>query len=69
MRFSCMLFPQRRDLDLDASESYLVLIPIHRLPGGALVRASVFRLGLGPPSVEMGVGSRGISHNIHHPWS
>jgi hypothetical protein len=37
-------FPQRRDLDLDASETYLVLIPIHRLPGGALVRASVFRL-------------------------
>jgi len=57
-------------LDLVGGESYLQLIPIHRLPGGAFVRASVFSLGLGPPSVEMGAGPRGISpHKIPHSWS
>ena len=34
-------------LDSNWSESYLHSIPIHRLPGGAFVRASVFRLGTG----------------------
>jgi hypothetical protein len=29
---------------LKESESYLPLIPIHRLSGGAFVRASAFRL-------------------------
>jgi hypothetical protein len=34
-------------LDLAKAQSYLQFIPIHRLPGGAFVRASVFRLGAG----------------------
>ena len=38
-------FGTDRDLDSLGAESYLALIPIHRLPGGAFVRASVFRLG------------------------
>jgi len=33
-----------RSLDSVRGESYLRLIPIHRLTGGALVRASAFRL-------------------------
>jgi len=32
-------------LDFAKVYSYLQLIPIHRSPGGALVRASVFLLG------------------------
>ena len=35
-------FGTDRDLDSLGAESYLALIPIHRLPGGAFVRASVF---------------------------
>ena len=31
-------------LDSGPPNSYLLFIPIHRLPGGAFVRASVFRL-------------------------
>jgi len=34
-------------LDSAALNSYLQLIPINRFPGGALVRASVFRLEWG----------------------
>jgi small subunit ribosomal protein S13 len=53
-------------LDSGRGESYLRLIPIHRLPGGAFVRASVFRLGTGPRSDEMGVGRVGLSLcNLH----
>ena len=40
-----------RDLDL-GSESYLALIPIHRLSGGAFARVG-FSFDEGPPSVEM----------------
>jgi hypothetical protein len=38
-------FAAFRGLDSETGESYLPLIPIHRLPGGAFVRASAFRLG------------------------
>jgi hypothetical protein len=41
-------------LDFTRAHSYLALIPIHRLPGGAFLRASVFRLGAGLFSDEMG---------------
>jgi hypothetical protein len=40
-----MAAPNVRALDLEASETYFALIPIHRLPGGAFVRASAFLLG------------------------
>jgi hypothetical protein len=40
-------FGNFRGLDSLRSESYLRLIPIHRLTGGALVRASAFRLEMG----------------------
>jgi hypothetical protein len=43
-----------RALDEAASQSYFDLIPIHRYPGGAFVRASAFRLEAGVSSVEMG---------------
>jgi hypothetical protein len=33
-----------QSLDLTHVHSYFALIPIHRLPGGALVRASAFSL-------------------------
>ena len=36
--------PNAGALDSGPPNSYLQLIPIHRLPGGAFVRASVFRL-------------------------
>jgi hypothetical protein len=42
-----MVFPNAGALDSVPRPSYLPLIPIHRLPGGAFVRASVFSLGLG----------------------
>jgi hypothetical protein len=37
-------FVNFRDLDSAGGESYLRSIPIHRLTGGAFVRASAFRL-------------------------
>jgi hypothetical protein len=40
-------FGNFRALDSLGGETYLALIPIHRLPGGAFVRASVFRLDEG----------------------
>src|SRR4051812_26070986 len=46
-----------RDLDLRPEHSYLQLIPIHRYPGGAFVRASVFRLETGPKRRD----GRGVS--------
>jgi hypothetical protein len=48
-------------LDSVRRETYLLPIPIHRLPGGAFVRASVFRLGSGFSSDEMGQSAA--------PWS
>jgi hypothetical protein len=53
MLFSCINAANARisdsgqPLDFTNRHSYLQLIPIHRLPGGAFVRASVFRLGTG----------------------
>jgi len=34
-------------LDFAPAQSYFALIPIHRYPGGAFVRASAFRLEAG----------------------
>jgi len=42
-----------RSLDSEGSETYFALIPIHRSPGGALLRASVFSLD-GLSSDEIG---------------
>jgi len=41
-------FDNFRGLDSPQGESYLRPIPIHRLSGGAFVRASAFRLEAGP---------------------
>src|SRR5438309_757643 len=59
MVFSCMAGPTAaaavpvnprlaHGLDSEGGKSYFALIPIHRLPGGAFVRASAFSLGSGP---------------------
>ena len=49
-----------RLLDSAPSRSYLAAIPFHRSPGGAFVRASVFRLETGLTSDEMGGDCRGF---------
>jgi hypothetical protein len=61
MRFSCIgvsvnarISDSGQPLDFIRAASYLPLIPIHRLPGGAFVRASVFRLERDFSSDEMG---------------
>src|SRR4051812_33345451 len=47
-------------LDSPEAESYLRHIPIHRLPGGALVRASAFSLGRGHQASIWAWNERGI---------
>jgi hypothetical protein len=53
MLFSCIaaanarFFDSGQPLDFGQAHSYFAHIPIHRLPGGAYVRASVFSLGEG----------------------
>src|SRR5438270_12638591 len=61
-------FEGRPSLDSLRRESYFPLIPIHRLPGGAFVRASVFRLGLRGFLATRWGGRRSVELKKDNEW-